>query len=270
MRRSAAALAALAGLCLPLSAASQPAQPRQAGNASQNAAAPLAPQAMAALALPGPAGTLPTAADLDRPFDTPLPVRLRTAEGRQRGELRHCRDWLSQRASVSGSDNDAAWRVVTLQTVPCEALALLLAATPSAQTALPADRAVRPLLTARYPASLWPAPSDDEQRHQAQPGQSLARASGIQHWERLDAPGVADGERLGLRNRNWRVTLTLLARGDFDHDGWEDAAYLWQADSQRGSLSDARLVVLSRRGAEPGFRLLPVADLLAAAGWPGR
>ena len=238
------------------------------GQPAQTAAAPLLPQATAALMAPGAAGALPSEADLERPFDTPLPVRLRTADGRQRAELRHCRDWLRQRAAISGSDNDASWRVVKLQTVPCEAMALLRAATPSARTAMPMDRAVRPLLTLRYPASLWPAPSDDEQRRLAQPGQNLARASGVQHWERLDSPGVSDGERLALRTKAWRVTLTLLARGDFDHDGWEDAAYLWQAQSQRGSFTDARLVVLSRSAGEAGLRELPVARLLAAAGWP--
>lgn len=228
--------------------------------------APQAPHALPAL---GMDSRQPGDAALDRLFEFPLPARVRTDQGRQRVELRHCRDWLQLRHQVTGSDNDAAWRVLRHQVVPCEALALLLAATAPTTSALPADDPRRPLLTARYPASLWPAPSDDAQRRLAVPGQNLARASGVMHWGKVDDAARADGEQLALRTRSWHLRLTLLARGDFDHDGWEDAAYLWQADAQRGSFSDARLVVLSRTASGDLFRELPVDSLLTAAGWPG-
>jgi hypothetical protein len=243
------------------------------GCAAQGQTLPQPPHALPALGL---AGSMPQAADFDQPFEAPLPVRLRTPEGRQRVELRDCRAWLTQRAQATGSDNDNTWQIVKLQTVPCEAMALLQAAQPPAHSALPDEPPHRPLLTARYPAALWPAPSDDEQRRLAQPGQTLARASGQQHWERLPLPVVpgaalpSEGERLTLRGRGWRITLTLLARGDFDRDGWEDAAYLWEAQSQRGSASDARLVVLTRRAAGQPLRLVPIEPLLAAGGWSAR
>jgi len=228
--------------------------------------APQPPHALPAL---GVDSRQPGDAALDRPFEFPLPARVRSAQGRQRVELRHCRDWLQQRHQVTGSDNDAAWRVLRRQVVPCEALALLLAATVPTASALPADDPRRPLLTARFPASLWPAPSDDEQRRLAVPGQNLARVSGVLHWRKVDDAVHADGEQLALRTRSWRLGLTLLARGDFNHDGWEDAAYLWQADALRGSFSDARLVVLSRTASGEVFHELAVDSLLTAAGWPG-
>lgn len=234
--------------------------------AQARADAPQPPHALPAL---GVDSRQPVDAALDKPFEFPLPARARTAQGRQRVELRHCRDWLQLRHQVTGSDNDAAWRVLRRQVVPCEALALLLAATTPTGSALPADDPRRPLLTARFPASLWPAPSDDERRRLAVPGQNLARASGVMHWGKVDDAARADGEQLALRTRSWRLSLTLLARGDFDHDGWEDAAYLWQADALRGSFSDARLVVLSRTASGEVFHELAVDGLLSAAGWPG-
>jgi hypothetical protein len=220
--------------------------------AGGSAAQPYAPWAAPALGLPGP---LPTEADLDRPFETPLPLLLKTPAGPKRAEAARCRDWLALRSQVIGSTNDAAWRVVRVQVVPCETIALLRNAGTALHSDLPADFA-RALATSRYPATLWPAPSADEQRRFA--GLTLDRASGAARWE-------AGPDGLTIDHGRWRVSLALLARADFDHDGWEDAAFSWQAESLQGSYTDARLVVLTRRTGQTRFRALPVEPLLDAA-----
>ena len=230
-------------------------------------AQPVAPRALPALGL---SAALPTAADLSRPFPDTLPARIRTAdtrtaEGSQTAdasrmtELVTCRDWLAQRRSVVGSDSDASWRVLRLQVVPCEAMALLVAASPALHSALPA-RFAQELVTARYPVGLWLAPSRDEQARLARPGSTLATASGKARWQGLAPDG------LKLNAKGWQIQLTLLARGDFDHDGWEDAAFLWQAASSPGSLTDARLVVLTRQAGSAALLELPVDGLLPAPG----
>ncbi|MFO1327795.1 MAG: hypothetical protein U1F56_10595 [Rubrivivax sp.] len=189
-------------------------------------------------------------ARLQQPFDTPLPVRLSAAAGGQRVLLRHCADWLAQRDQAVGSDNDAAWRVVRHQVVVCDALARLAAARPAPNAALPAappDAAD----TRRWPATLWVAPSRDAAERLQQPGRTLASASGVKRW----ATG-ADGTRV-LATRAWRVQLTELARVDVDGDGWQDWLLRWEAQSQQGSWTDARLVVLTRRAATEPLRELP-------------
>ena len=219
-------------------------------------AQPLLPRALPALGL---AAALPSAADLARPFPDSLPARVTTPDGTRMTELRDCRDWLAQRRTVVGSDSDASWRVLRLQVVPCEAMALLAAATPAQHSALPA-RFAQELLTARFPASLWLAPSRDEQARLARPGNTLATASGKAKWLGVGSDG------LKLNAKGWQLQLTLLARGDFDHDGWEDAAFLWQAASTQGSLADARLVLLSRQAGSTALVELPVQGLLSAPG----
>ena len=218
------------------------------------------PQATAALGL---ATALPQPADFRRPFDTPLPLQVKTSAGVGRIEVVNCADWLAHRAQAVGSDNDAAWRVVRYQVVPCEAMAVLAGARAAAQSALPADFG-RELATAAYPGMLWPAPSPDEERRFAAPGMTLARSSGAARWS-VDKDGA-----LQLVNGRWRLRLQLLARGDFDGDGWEDAAFAWQAESQQGSYADAKLVLLTRRAGDAVFRSMAAEPLLAPAGLQNR
>ena len=218
------------------------------------AAAAMPPVAQPALGLAGP---LPEAADFLRPFETPLPLQVRAADGLRRIEARHCKDWLQHRLQTEGSDNDAAWRVVRYQTVPCEAMAVLAGARPALQSALPPafDKA---LATALYPGALWPALSAQEQRRLASPALNLARSSGAARW----APGP--DRSLVLTRARWRVHMRLLARADFDGDGWEDAAFAWQGEALAGSYADSRLVLLTRKAGDKALRLMDAGPLLAA------
>jgi hypothetical protein len=199
-------------------------------------------------AVPGPV-------DFARPFESPLPARVQEGRGRRLVGLNNCYDYLAVRERIVGSDNDADYRVLRLQTVSCQVLALLDAAVPASRTALPADfRGER--RAAAYPASLWPAVGDEERRR-------LAGAASLQAASGQAALRGDDGATLVLEAAGFTVRLTLLARADFDHDGWEDAAFRWEAYARGGSYGDARLLVLSRRDGEPAFRELSVATLLA-------
>jgi hypothetical protein len=197
--------------------------------------------------------------DFDRPFEAPLPARIADSEGKRLVPLNNCREYLAVRDRIVGSDNDANFRVLRLQTVPCVALALLESATPATRTALPTDF-LQQTSASSYPASLWPAVADDERQRLGTPGMTLAMATGEGAWR------VLKGRLLELQAGEFGVRLTLLARGDFDHDGWEDAAFRWEAYARKGSYTDARLVVLTRSGSDQTLRELELGTLLTHQG----
>jgi hypothetical protein len=200
---------------------------------------------------------IPAKADFDRPFETPLLAMVSDARGKRLSQLSSCRDYLAVRGHIVGSDTDADYRVLRFQTVPCEAIALLKSATAAAHTAMPSDFK-RVTDANSYPASLWPAVSDDERQNPARQTGTLQTASGKTTLS-LDKSGA-----LELESGGYGIHLTLLARGDFDHDGWEDAAFRWEAYALQGSYTDARLAVLTRKGNERTFRELNVNRLLSA------
>jgi hypothetical protein len=198
----------------------------------------------------------PQAVDFERPFEAPLPARIADAQGKRLIKLNNCREFLAVRERIVGSDSDANFRVLRLEAVPCVALALLKSAAPASRTALPGDF-LQETATSSYPASLWPAVSDDERQQLGAPGMTLATVSGQPHLHALD------GATLGMEAVGMVVRITLLARGDFDHDGWEDAAFRWEAYSTKGSYSDARLVVLTQTELNIGLHELALDLLLA-------
>ena len=200
--------------------------------------------------------TIPNNADFDRPFEAPLPARVSDVNGKRMVQLTNCRDYLSVRNQIIGSDTDSNYRVLRFQTVACEALALLKSATVAVHTKLPAD--FQQLTATRsYPASLWPAVSDDERRKLARKGATLRTASG------KSALRIVEGGVLELESSSIGMHLTLLARGDFNHDGWEDAAFRWEAYALKGSYTNARLVVLTRKGNERDLHELALNKLLS-------
>jgi hypothetical protein len=198
----------------------------------------------------------PQAADFARPFDDPLPAKLTSAAGKELVELANCRDFLAVRTRIIGSRSDADYRVLRLQSAPCVAMALLQSAHGAARTALPRSF-LDSSTTSVYPATLWPAISDDQRARLAAPDATLASASGRSRFRKIDHSALAlQSSSVGLR-------LTLMARGDFDQDGWEDAAFLWESHAVGGSLADAKIVVLTRIGSERRFRELALEPLLS-------
>ena len=199
--------------------------------------------------------SLPSEADFERSFEDPLPALVEDDDGKHLIQLANCRDYLAVRSHIIGSSNDRDYRVLLLQTIPCVAFALLKSAAIASRTALPKDF-LRYTSTINYPASLWPVVSDDERQRLEQSGATLRTVT-----QKADLRKV-NNETLEVEKTGFGLHLTLLARGDFDHDKWEDAAFRWEGYALNGSYSDARLVILTRTNANSRFREIPLEQLL--------
>lgn len=184
----------------------------------------------------------PSPADIDtalaRSFDSPFQASIK---GSPDVRIDNCTAWQSWRDRVTGAQPDSDYAALRGQGVQCDALAMVRNAHAPKRSALPAD--LNALTAARlYPATLWVAVSDDAVAALARPGRTLAAASGVARFK-------VDRKGLLLEDDAQGIRLVLLARGDFDGDGWEDALYRRQAWLRGGSWSDVRLVLLTRRRA---------------------
>lgn len=198
----------------------------------------------------------PSEMDFARPFETPLPAKVKNTDGNRLMQLENCHDYLNLHDRIIGSDNEADYRVLLLQTTNCVALALLQSAKPAQQTALPKDFLLN-TKTRDYPATLWPAISKDERQRLMKPKITLQDASKKTTFSKEDKKSLKlEASGMGLR-------LTTLVRGDFDHDGWEDAALRWESYASKGSYANARIVVLTRTAPKQGFQELSLDRLLS-------
>jgi len=199
-----------------------------------------------AAGLPPATGSLAAVAEkLDRPFPDPLPAKLTVAGGRlERVLLGNCHDYLAVKARIVDSDSDRDLRVLRYQVVDCDALALIGRAANVRSSALPRDF-LTVTDTRRYPASLAPNVSDDERARAARPGSTLQTMTAVRRFT------ATRPDTLELKGRAYGIRLSLLARGDFNGDGWEDAAFRWEAHARRGTYADSRLVVLTRLDSRP-------------------
>ena len=185
------------------------------------------------------------AAKLDELFFDPLPAALAMAGGgHERRLLRTCRDYLAVKGQIVGSDSEVDFRVLRAKGVDCDALAVMGMATTAARSALPRDF-LTVTETRLYPASLWTNLSDDERAKAARPSSTLQSMSSTRRFK------ASRPNTLLLEDPAYGIPLTLLARGDFNGDGWEDAAFRWSGYARRGSYRDARMVVLTRIGTRP-------------------
>ena len=125
---------------------------------------------------------------------------------------------------IIGSDNATDYNALRFQTLPCIALALLKSASVAKKSALPKNF-LRYKNAAFYPATLWPAVSDDERMSQRWATGSLLA------YTHQAALRKTNDNALELEESGWGLRISLLARGDFNHDGWEDAAVLWEGYS---------------------------------------
>ena len=200
---------------------------------------------------------IPSEEEFNRPFEASLPAMVSDAEGKRLMELANCSDYLAVRNHITGSDNEADYRVLLLQTVPCVAMAVLKSSATASQSALPENFSSH-ADTSAYPASIWPAVSDDERQRLKRNDATLLTVSKTKSLKPLN------DETLQLEAAGLGLRLTLLARADFNHDGWEDAAFRWEGYALKGSYSDARLLVLTRTNKDSRFRELAVESLLQA------
>jgi hypothetical protein len=199
---------------------------------------------------------IPNEAELIRPFEDTLPALLTTSKDNQLVKLGNCQDYLAVRKQIIGSDNESDYSVLIFQTVPCTALALLKSASIAKQSALP-DSFLSYTNTAFYPATLWPAVSKDERESRKWLEGSLSV------YTKKTALRKINKKTLELEKSGYGLHITLLARGDFNHDGWEDAAFRWEGYAVQGSYTDARLVVLTRTSTKDSFRELSLELLLS-------
>ena len=196
---------------------------------------------------------VPNENEFTRPFEDPLPARL--AKDKQLVMLYNCRDYLAVRDKIIGSDNETGYHALLFQTVPCIALALLKSASVANKSALPKDF-LHYTNTAFYPATLWPAVSDVERKNHQWATSTLL------NYTHQRALHKRNNESLGLEKSGWGLRFSLLARGDFNHDGWEDAAFQWQGYALKGSYIYSRLIVLTRTNVKASFIEVPLDQLL--------
>ena len=198
---------------------------------------------------------LPNEAEFVRPFEDPLPALLATAKGEELVQLSNCRDYLSVRHQIMGSDNETDYHALVSQTAPCIVLALLKSSNIAKLSALPKEFIVY-TKTAYYPATLWPAISDDERKDQKWSNGNLLS------YTKKTALSKINNKTLGLESSGYGFHITLLARGDFNHDSWEDAAFVWESYSLHGSYADVRIVVLTRTNPNNNLIELSLDQLL--------
>lgn len=195
----------------------------------------------------GLSSPVPSKDDLAKPFVDPLPIITRNASDTHAGQIASCQDWLDLKDPIVDSDNGPDYNVVMIQSVICGGLDLLRKARPAKETALPVDflkyRDLR-----KYPATIWVSISNEDVAKASKPGSSLRDLTGKTTFQ------VVNQKELSLTSGARQLTLTLLARGDFDGSGWESAAFDWEGRSVGGSYDVNRLVILTRRTTDEPFR----------------
>ena len=203
-----------------------------------------------------PAATVPRTIALDRKFDDPMPLHLHGDPYDHTINAANCAEYEKLRSRVDGSDNALDYDVVKYQGANCDALALMRRAFASPRSALPPGDFLAWRSTDLFPGSLWAAFSDDEIASLASPTATLRTASSKAAFRSVPE------HFLELEGRGAGVHLTLMGRGDIDHDGWEDAVVLVEGYAKGGSNRTARVAVLTRRAGETRLREIPVGSLL--------
>jgi hypothetical protein len=183
-------------------------------------------------------------AEMARPFEIEIEV---VDQSRRKATVRNCNSALDLLARGYEAPRDVEHRVLRAHSVRCLALRALAKAAPASRSALDkfqlSDDALNVL-----PAALVPAVSDE----------ALQRVRGAEaqgkSWRDIAPNTVAKLEpaaddradpSLLVEDREWRVRVTVYARGDFDGDGSEDL--MLRADDQavRGTYRNHRLFVVT-------------------------
>lgn len=195
--------------------------------------------------------TIPDETDLTRNFEDPLPAML---ADQRLVQLVNCSNYLAVRSRIIGSDNEPDYHALIFQTVPCNAIALLKSASIAKQSALP--KSFHDYTnTSAYPATLWPAISEDERKNK-----DWATGTLSTYTKQSTLSKIGD-DALGLEKSGYGLRITLLARGDFNHDDWEDAAFRWEGYALKGSYADSRLIILTRENADTPLQEIPLEPL---------
>lgn len=190
-------------------------------------------------------------AALEQAFTDPIEITLTSGSEISRQTPPHCRALLELEPRIANTEPAGDWNVLQQRLADCHALQWLGRVAAPSRTALPHDLpAVRQ--TRLWPASIWPAVSQEEAAALSRPGQTLHGASRRHSWQVIRADARSPGA-LRLETDHYTVRVQWLARGDFDGDGWEDWLLRWQAQAAGGSWRAARSLLITRQA--PGRAL---------------
>jgi hypothetical protein len=175
--------------------------------------------------------------------------------GEQRSVPRSCRQWAALHASGYEPSTTIEAQPDLAATLRCGILSLLEHARPARSSWVCELRLDTPDLASQLPALLATAESNEEverRRVFAKAGQSLAELDPRARLVDASADRVTIVEGGGQSS----ILLRAEAWGDFDGDGREDVALGVINARTRGTLSSARVIVVTRARPADVFRVL--------------
>lgn len=191
-------------------------------------------------------------ADIERPFDEPFYVAVRSKETRSKSEIKNCRDYinLSRSATVEAATEQET-RALRHEGIRCLALEELLHAKPAKQSFLPNDLKTISVRDLPPQLSLPVSPEESARTlHFASNGQSIAD---LEPGTRIQA-GILKGGKIvpgkqdafTIVGNGWSANVTLYGRGDFNGDGIEDLLLRRDGWLAEGTYSISELFVLTK------------------------
>jgi hypothetical protein len=188
-------------------------------------------------------------AELDKPFDEPLEMVKSGAP--QPEPMAGCRDYLRLRPQGYEPTDPTAWGWMHELGARCQSLIVLQRVKPSRDDGLSSLLASADLL-ARLPAALAVAQSPDELKRRtsaARAGQTLNAYDPAAKIKEQSATNAV------IESADMTTKLDLIARGDFNGDGAQDALIRSFSHGSEGSWFDQRLVLIGPGGAEAQLTL---------------
>lgn len=205
-------------------------------------------------------------AALERAFADPITIVMRLDGADSNQTPGSCLKLLTVQSSIVGVRPVSDWAALQDQLVTCTALKWLTTMATPKRSALPsALKLLRS--TSLWPVSLWPNPDASSGAAQGTTKKSLRKVSGLSAWKHVAAQAGAS-EHLSLVNRDYQLSVELLARGDFNGDGWEDWLISWRAKAITGSWYNSRSMVLSRMTQHGSLTELPLSSEQYSIGTP--
>ena len=198
-----------------------------------------------------PSLTVKSVVDARRQLDGPLGDEFSVRVNGAQRILRTCRDFLAVVDKKVDAETENDWDILWAQGTRCLALSLLVDGRPAIQSHLARFRWEKVTLS-DLPPELGFAISPEEEgtvRRAAAACESLGKIDpALRITKRKD-------DMLSVRAPTWTGSITLYARGDFDHDGIEDLLVERDAAVRRGSATLSSLFVVTRKTDEDCLRV---------------
>jgi hypothetical protein len=176
-------------------------------------------------------------------FDTPLEVRTSNSPAASVVTLTTCQQLLAAEDRITDTVDATGWMSLQGQSATCHLLAATAQATPALRSAMP-TRWIDLRATRLWPHDTWPQFGDAPR--------GLTRLSRLDKTSRRKAWKIQtlahDTEpSFTLEGDEATVIVQVIARADFNHDGWQDWLVLWRGHANGGSWSSVRAAILSRK-----------------------